>query len=70
MHGVNTPLLLPRGNIRDAQVATIKNGHPMHCAQVLPAEPQRMGRARVEKKTKKRRQHTVRRRRNKERRHE
>jgi len=48
MHGVTTPLLLPRGNIRDAQVATIRNGHPTHCAQAPPAEPQRMQRARVE----------------------
>jgi len=51
MHGVTTPLLLPRGNIRDAQVATIGNGHPMHCAQAPPADPQCMGRARVENKT-------------------
>jgi len=53
---------------RDAKVATIGNGHLIHCAQDPPAVPQRMERARMEnKKWRKRRQHTVRRRRNPER---
>jgi len=57
-----------QGDTRDAQVATIGNGHPMHWAQDPTAAPLRMGRARMEnKKTGKRRQHIVRRRRNLER---
>jgi len=38
---------------RDAQVATIGNGHSMRCAQDPPAAPLRMGRARVENKKEK-----------------